>query len=150
MSPELWAILLTGIGSLITAIVLAVRRSLPKYFETLVQKQHDLYKSEIEAAAYERNRHAFWEDNSLELLNKTVEWLQEEADKDREESRQERELQRTLIATTDQLARAIGRNNDILRILAQNAAKIDDRLAHLETLIRHNSTNWLGRDDSNG
>jgi len=144
MTPELWGIVIAAIVGLIGAVTLALKSWLPKYLEAWRQKQIESYRAEIEAEAYERNRTAFREDKFFDGMENTLEWLKQERENDREESRQERELQHNLIATVDKLANHIGRLTDIQRILAQNAAKIDDRLAHLEAVIQQANRGWLG------
>ena len=130
----------TAIVGLIGAITLALRAWLPGYLETVKQRAIDEHKAEIEAAAYERNREAFLQDKTFDMLEGTLEWLRQEHDKDRLEAQQERDLQRQLIATMETLGRSISRNTDIIRILAQGSAKLDDRLGVIEARLQRNDT----------
>ncbi len=127
----------------IAIIVLAInafnllKQPLSKLFPTtlgfLTKRSNRLLNDELAASEYQRDRAAWREDKSFEMLEITLEHLREGNEQDREESRAHREQLRLLTEHISKMTHAIGRNTDILRILSQNTAKVDDRLSDLET-----------------
>lgn len=105
----------------------------PQLFGFLTKRSNRLLNDELAASEYQRERAARREDKSFEMLEVTLEHLRDGNEQDREESRAHREQLRLLTEHISKMTHAIGRNTDILRILSQNTAKVDDRLSDLET-----------------
>lgn len=141
---EQWAIVLGALATLITAVAVVVRKT-PQYINTYVQAKFKEHEDELAAKAYERNRTAFREDLTFDMLKDMLEWLKNEHERDRHEAQEDRAVQRKIIEAVNNLAAHLGRNTDVSRILAQNEARAADELGDLKREVAGIKTQWLGR-----
>lgn len=70
-----------------------------------------------------------------DTLGSTLEWLKGEAEENRKETAKRYDVIQVLSESVARLAQTIGKNTDMIRILAQNSAQIVDRLEDVEKEI---------------
>lgn len=95
-----------------------------------------------ERSDYERARQTWREDNTFDMLKSTLEWLQETSERQLAENAKQRRQNQELINVVTEHSRRLAQNTDILRILSQQSAQVEDRLRHVEYVIEKEQ--WEG------
>lgn len=85
-------------------------------------------ETQEERGEYERVRQSWREDTIFDLLKSTLEWLQESFEKQYVQNEK-------IIDTVREHGHRLAQNTDILRILSQQSASVNDRLREVEKVV---------------
>lgn len=127
-----WTPIIVQLAIFIAAGTYLAKKIVPSLTESKIEESGKILAEKLSESSYERARGAFREDFALDTLGSTLKWLKGEAEKNREETAKRYDIIQALSENIARLAQTIGKNTDMIRILAQNSAQITDRLEDVE------------------
>lgn len=130
-----WTPIIVEVAILIAAITLLVKKVLPDFVSNKIKESEKTLAEKLSESEYDRARATFREDFAADTLGSTLEWLKGEAEENRKETAKRYDVIQVLSESVARLAQTIGKNTDMIRILAQNSAQIVDRLEDVEKEI---------------
>ncbi len=127
-----WTPIIVEIAVLLAAGTFLIKKMLPDFVKSKIEESEKTLTEKLSKSEYERARGAFREDFTFDTLGSTLEWLKGEAEENRKETVRRYDVIQALGKSISKLAQTIGKNTDMIRILAQNSAQIVDRLENVE------------------
>lgn len=127
-----WTPIVIEIAVLVAVITFLIKKMLPDFVKSKIEESEKTLAEKLSESSYERARGAFREDFAFDTLGSTLKWLKGEAEENRKETIRRYDIIQELGKSISNLAQTIGKNTDMIRILAQNSAQIVDRLEDVE------------------